>query len=110
MERLRAARATVLLAVEWGPPSGVVVLHPLQTLEADPPLGVVSALLVAPEARRRGIGRLLLKAVSQAARSAGCGDIRLPAAADHAGLRDFLLATGFTETDAGFSRPLRKRG
>lgn len=110
LERMRAERATVLLAVEWGPPSGLIVLHARQGLLADRPQGVVSALLVAPEARRRGIGRLLLKAASQAARMAGCGELVLAAPLEAEGLAEFCQATGFSPVETGFSRPLRKGG
>nr|QQZ51931.1 GNAT family N-acetyltransferase [Phenylobacterium glaciei] len=79
LERLRAERATVLLAVEWGPPSGLIIFHPRQTLLADLPIAFVSTLLVGPDARRKGIGRTLLKSASQAARSAGCGELHLSA-------------------------------
>ena len=109
LERLRADRATILLAIEWGPPSGLIVFHARQTLLADLPSAFVSTLVVAPDARRRGIGRLLLKAASQAARSAGCGDLHMSVPVAEAGLRAFCQATGFEEQDAGFVRRLRKR-
>lgn len=109
LERLRAERATILLAVEWGPPSGLIVFHARQTLLADPPCAFVSTLVVGPDARRRGIGRLLLKAAAQAARSAGCGELHLAVPAAEAGLRAFCEATGFEAQDTGFVRPLRKR-
>lgn len=109
LERLRAERATVLLAVEWGPPSGIIVFHSRQTLLADLPIAFVSALLVGPDARRRGIGRLLVKAASQAARSAGCGDLALSAAPEDASLRAFAEATGFTASETSFVRALRKQ-
>lgn len=110
LERLKAERATVLLAVAWGPPSGLIVFHPRQTLLADLPSAFVSSLLVGPDARRRGIGRLLLKAASQAARSAGCGDLHLSAPPEAETLRAFCQATGFIERDTGFVRRLRKGG
>ena len=109
LERLKGERATVLLAVEWGPPSGIIVFHPRQTLMADLPTAFVGALLVGPDARRRGIGRLLLKAASQAARSAGCGDLVLSVAPDAASLRAFADATGFTGSETSFVRALRKQ-
>ena len=109
LERLRAERATILLAVEWGPPSGLIVFHARQTLLADLPCAFVGALVVGPDARRRGIGRLLLKAASQAARSAGCGELHLSVPVGEVGLRAFCQATGFDEQDAGFVRALRKR-
>jgi aminoglycoside 6'-N-acetyltransferase I len=109
LERLKAERATILLAIEWGPPSGLIVFHARQTLLADLPCAFVSTLVVGPDARRRGIGRLLLKAASQAARSAGCGELHISVPEGRAGLRAFCQATGFDEQDAGFVRPLRKR-
>lgn len=109
LERLKAERATILLAIEWGPPSGLIVFHARQTLLADLPCAFVSTFVVGPDARRRGIGRLLLKAASQAARSAGCGELHISVPEGRAGLRAFCQATGFDEQDAGFVRPLRKR-
>ncbi len=107
----RAANGTALLAAEWGPPSGVVVLSWAQSLRADLPAARVELLLVAPEERRRGIGRTLLKAASQAARAAGCGTLHLAATAeDGHGLRAFCAATGFEEAGATYARPLRKKG
>jgi aminoglycoside 6'-N-acetyltransferase I len=100
----------VLLAAEWGPPSGIVVLHWYPTIDADQPTAQITTLLVGPEERRRGIGRLLVKAASQAARVAGCGALELLTAPDQPGLRDFCRATGFTEAGTCFVRPLRKSG
>jgi len=98
----------VLIADEWGPPSGLIVAHWHAVLTADLKVGWISALLVAPERRRNGVGRLLLKAASQAARSAGCGELALTSPCGD--LRRFCLATGFVESGEGFTRPLRKRG
>src|ERR1700712_5018714 len=63
-----------------------------------------------PDERRRGIGRLLVKAAEQAARVAGCGGLKLLSAADEEALHDFCRATGFTSVGPRFMRPLRKRG
>lgn len=110
LEVLRASHGTALLALEWGPPSGIVVLHWYPVLEQAAPMAQITTLLVAPEGRRRGIGRQLLKAASQAARMAGCGAIQLLAAADARGLPEFCAATGFMPSASGFVRPLRKKG
>ena len=105
-----------LIAVEWGPPSGLAVVGWRRSLLADAPVAVLDTLLVAPDDRRRGIGRLLLKAASQAARQAGCDELRVGegkigdggTAADPS-LPAFLDATGFARIGALHARPLRRR-
>ena len=108
LDALRREPGAALLAVEWGPPSGLVVLHWFRTLADDGPVAQISALLVGPDDRRRGIGRALLKSAAQAARSAGCAALHLPVPGADASLVAFCEATGFTETGPGFVRPLRK--
>ncbi len=98
----------VLIADEWGPPSGLICVHWHDVLTADLKVGWISDLLVDPDRRRNGVARLLLKAGSQAARVAGCGELILHAALESSDLRDFCLATGFTQHGAAFTRPLRK--
>ena len=100
----------LLIAYEWGPPSGLIAVHWHSVLTADLKVAWISALLVDPERRRYGVGRLLLKAASQAARSAGCGELVLHAPLEPGDLRTFCLATGFVETGAVLTRALRKRG
>ena len=108
LERLHAEGATVLVAVEWGPPSGVAVVTHRASLETDAALASLDLLLVAPDERRRGVGRLLLKAAAQAARQAGA--VELTAAGGDAGAHAFALASGFVERGGALVRPLRKRG
>ena len=100
----------LLIADEWGPPSGLIAVHWHAVLTADQKVGWISALLVDPDRRRNGVARLLLKAASQAARSAGCGELVLHSPIAQGDLRTFCLATGFMETGEIFKRPLRKRG
>lgn len=109
LEALGAGAGVALIALEWGPPTGLVVLHWLSTLEADLPIAQVSTLLVAPEGRRRGVGRMLLKAAAQAGRAAGCGTLHLSALQEDESLHAFCQATGFDQAGALFTRPLRKR-
>jgi GNAT superfamily N-acetyltransferase len=110
LSALQDQPGAVLIADEWGPPSGLVAVHWHSVLTADLMVGSISTLLVDPERRRNGIARLLLKTASQAARSAGCGELLLRAPAGAEDLSAFCLATGFAETGAVFSRSLRKRG
>ncbi len=108
IEALRDGPGTALVALEWGPPSGLVVLHWYRTLYAAQPTAQITTLLVGAHERRRGIGRLLVKAAAQAARVAGCGTLELSAATGRADLHDFCRATGFTEAGPRFTRALRK--
>jgi aminoglycoside 6'-N-acetyltransferase I len=110
LEALRQAAGAALIAADWGPPVGLIVLHWYRTLHAAQPIAQITTLLVAPPERRRGIGRLLLKAGAQAARVAGCGALELLAAPDQPGMLEFCAASGFLEAGSRFVRPLRKHG
>jgi aminoglycoside 6'-N-acetyltransferase I len=110
LEAMRDAPGAALIAAEWGPPSGLVLLHWYRTLDAIQPTAQITMLLVAPDDRRRGIGRLLVKAAAQAARVAGCGALELLATPEEPALHAFCLATGFLDAGPRFLRPLRKKG
>ena len=112
-DRLEAARqgsGLILIAAEWGPPSGLIMAHWYYTLEADQPTAQITALLVGPDERRRGIGRLLVKAAAHAARVAGCDVLELMQAPHEPDLETFCQATGFAPAGSRFVRALRKRG
>ena len=112
-DRLAAIRngsGLVLLATAWGPPSGLIAVHWRPTLLSAQPVAQIDLLLVGEEDRRRGVGRLLLKAAAQAARSAGCGALEMIVGADQPSLQGFCQASGFAEAGAAFVRPLRKGG
>ena len=112
VERLAALRqgsATALVAVQWGPPSGLIVMHWYATLEGASPVAQITMLLVSEEHRRCGIGRLLLKGIAQAARTAGCSQLEIATASDALSLHAFCRATGFAEAGARFVRSLRKQ-
>lgn len=110
LEAMLKQPGAVLLAAEWGPPSGLIAVHWRRTLDADGPVARIDHLLVAPDARRRGIGRLLLKAASQGARSARCATIEVAVDGAEASLADFCEATGFSSVGRDYARPLRKGG
>ena len=109
IDALRQEPGAALVALEWGPPSGLVVLHWYRTLGADYRTAQITTLLVGPDNRRRGIGRLLIKAAAQAARSAGCDALEVVASPGDHELHRFCEATGFDPSGACFIRPLRKK-
>ena len=92
-----------------GPAVGLIAVHWHAVLTADLKVGLISGLVVDPVRRCNGVARLLLKAASRAAHAAGRGELVLGAPAGPDDLRAFCLATGFAETGAVFTRPLRKR-
>ncbi|SFE87869.1 GNAT family N-acetyltransferase [Methylobacterium sp. 13MFTsu3.1M2] len=110
LEALQRDGDIALVAVEWGPPSGLIAVAPVRTLDAPRPFGLITGLVVAAESRRRGIGRVLLKAAGRAARQAGCDRLLLAAGPDQAALRAFCAAAGFADEGTVLARPLLKRG
>ncbi|WP_246694915.1 GNAT family N-acetyltransferase [Methylobacterium sp. WL6] len=84
------------------------MLHWYRTLVAEP-TAQITTLLVAPDDRRRGLGRLLLKAAAQAARTAGCDGLEMVLPPDRPDLEAFCAATGFVAAGTRLTRPLRKR-
>jgi GNAT superfamily N-acetyltransferase len=110
LDALRQEQGAALIALEWGPPSGLIVLHWYRTLHAAQPTAQITTLLVGPEQRRRGIGRLLVKTAAQTARVAGCGALELLAPPAQPALHEFCRASGFAEVGPRFMRALRKKG
>lgn len=110
VDALVQAGGSILVAVEWGPPSGVIAVQPLHDLAAPRPAGLIVALAVSEDARRRGIGRLLVKAAARSARLAGCDRLLLFAHDASDGLADFAAAAGFLPEGPYLVRPLLRRG
>ncbi len=110
LEGLQRDGGTALVAVEWGPPSGLIALTPVRTLDAPRPAGLITTLVVAAGSRRRGIGRVLLKAAGRAARQAGCDRLLLSVGPGQDTLGAFCAAAGFVAAAGLLGRPLLKRG
>ena len=74
--------------------------------DAEPGIGHVYAMWVAPDARSAGVGRALLDAVVEWAKDRGCGRLVLNVTETNAAARVFYGACGFVET--GDRAPLRE--
>ena len=102
--------SAVLVATGYAGLSGMAAVTAAASLLHDRPVARVLALVVDAEEQRRGIGRMLLKAASQAARTMGCDVLELLPDGGNAGMEAFCQATGFTTAGMRFTRPLRRRG
>ena len=75
--------------------------------DAEPGVGHVYAMWVAPDARSAGVGRALLDAVETWTRGRGCHHLTLTVTDTNAVARAFYDACGFIES--GDRSPLRER-
>ncbi len=109
LEAMRAdASSAVLVATGYAGLSGLAALHWAPGLLHPRPVAQLSALVVDAGERRRGIGRLLLKAASQAARAARCDILLFTPQGE--GAEAFCRAAGFTDHGPVLERSLRRRG
>lgn len=101
--RWRGGTATVFLARDEGHPVGTATVA---EYDAEPSIGHVYAMWVAPDARRAGAGRELLDAAAGWARDRGCVRLVLSVTESNGTARAFYEALGFVET--GERKPLRE--
>ena len=109
-ERLTAYRdageGRVLVAVHDGRVVGFAALDFARPIQRAERIGHLSAFAVASDARRQGVGRILLAAVEDAAREAGCRHVHCTSAEHRAGAHLFYPAAGWPLTGRRFSRVL----
>ena len=97
----RHPTGTVFLAHAGPEPVGVAVCFVGFSTFAGRPLLNVHDLAVAPGARRRGAGRLLLESAERHARAEGCCRLTLEVRADNAPARALYSSFGFAEPEFG---------
>ncbi len=103
-------RGAVLVATGYEGLSGLAAVGWSPSLLHDRLVAQLSTLVVAVDERRHGIGRMLLKAASQAARAAGCNVLTCAAAEGQTDWAAFCRATGFSNSGEAFVRSLRRQG
>lgn len=93
-EEVAAGRFDVLVARLEGRAVGVAVLAYRLNVSAAGPFASVEDLYVAPDARRRGVGRALLEAAGErcAAKDISYVEVQVP---EHAGAAAFYEAVGY---------------
>jgi GNAT superfamily N-acetyltransferase len=90
-------RQALLLAVERGAVRGLLALHAMYSLARGADIVRITALVVAEQARGRGIGRLLLREAERLEISSG---------RHRTGAHAFYRGCGFAESGRRFVKPL----
>ena len=99
---VRAEDAPAYVAVAGGRVIGMVTLCVFRTLTGSKAL--LDHLVVAPESRRRGVGRALVAHAIEQARAAGASRIDLTAGESKPAGRALYESLGFRERDTGSFR------
>ena len=104
-----AAGGAVLLAwEEGGAPVGLVGLQSHPVIHATGPVAYITALVVAPSAQGRGVGRALVAAAERWARDAGCARLTVTSAEHRDGAHAFYPRVGLPYTGRRYSRQLER--
>ena len=97
----------VLVASEGGSkPLGLVAVHALPALHAMSSVALIMALVVAPEARGRGVGRALVRAAEAWAAEKGCERLMVTSAEHRSDAHAFYPACGMPYTGRRFATRL----
>jgi GNAT superfamily N-acetyltransferase len=107
LERLRIVGDRVVVAELDGRVVGLAHLQVTPGIERDRPAGKLAALVVDEACRGRGIGRALVDAIEQEARSRGCDILFLTAAERRRDAHAFYVRVGLAESGRRFAKELR---
>jgi predicted N-acetyltransferase YhbS len=99
-------QAAALVAVDGSEVVGLVTVHRFSPLHTPAQVALLTALVVAESARRRGAGRLLVAAAEDHARASGCGRIMVTTAEHRAGAHAFYARMGWEYTGRRFAKHL----
>ncbi|HWS33052.1 MAG TPA: GNAT family N-acetyltransferase [Actinoplanes sp.] len=76
---------------------GVAALHVMPMLEIDGKLGRLLALVVDERCRGRGVGQMLVAAVEEQARTAGCVKVEITSSRSRVRTHEFYRQLGYTD-------------
>jgi len=109
--RLTEAGTETVFVADDGPDiAGFACLQVTRSVCYDHPRAELTELYIAPDHRRRGVGRALVEMVVQAAKEAGAAEIVLATSGDNEAARRLYQACGFaSEGDVYYTRVLGKR-
>jgi ribosomal protein S18 acetylase RimI-like enzyme len=98
----------ILLAVSEGRVAGVLAGHFCRMLQYGKPVMRVTALVVDREARRRGIGKLLMEHAEELAAARGCDFIELTSAITRAEAHAFYRSLGYEANSLRFRKSVAR--
>lgn len=87
---------------------GLVAVNTCQPVHADHLYGRIMTIAVRADAKRRGIGRAMMRYALAHLRRLGCRKIELTSRIHRGGAHKFYRAMGFKVTSLRFSRSLSK--
>ncbi len=109
-ERIASLMATgadpVFVACEGGRVRGVLALHLMRMLHLAGRIARITALSVAEDARRQGVGRRLIAHAAAFAEREGCATLELTTGLDRDDAHAFYHSVGFGATSLRFRRRL----
>ena len=98
-----------LIAYENGVFLGLIALHLCRMIQYEKPVMRITALVVGHQARRRGIGRLLIREALRCAKQAECELVELTSALDRTAAHAFYRNMGFEANSMRFRKSLVPR-
>lgn len=103
---IQSPAARVFVAEEGGAVVGFAAMSVLPLLERDRQLCRLTALIVAREARGRGLGRLLVSRVEEEAAQLGCDRLEVTSSVRRDDAHVFYGRLGFEERRRRFVKPV----
>jgi len=106
LARLLTSRAVAYVAEGGGDVLGLCTAHLFDVIHEDPPVVMLSVLVVAGRARRRGVGRRLMDEAERWARASGTGRVVIASGLARADAHAFYESLGYVHNARRYAKRL----